>query len=69
VNIVQSDETGKYGYVMSDKDGVKIAEKRTVSLGELYGSEIEILSGLNPGDKLVTRGYQDLYQGQVLKNI
>ncbi|MFZ1788425.1 MAG: efflux RND transporter periplasmic adaptor subunit [Saprospiraceae bacterium] len=69
VNIVQSDETGKYVYVMSDKDGVNIAEKRTVSLGELYGSEIEILSGLNPGDKLVTRGYQDLYQGQVLKNI
>ncbi|HOY14242.1 MAG TPA: efflux RND transporter periplasmic adaptor subunit [Saprospiraceae bacterium] len=69
VNIVQSDETGKYVYVMADKDGVKIAEKRTVSLGELYGSDIEILTGLNPGDKLVTRGYQDLYQGQVLKNI
>ncbi len=69
VNIVQSDEKGKYVYVMADDGGKKAAKKVEVKLGDLYGDQIEILSGLKPGDKLVTKGYQDLYEGQVLSNI
>lgn len=69
VNIVQSDEAGKYVFLMGEEEGKKIAKRVSVTLGELYGDEIEILSGLKPGDKLVTRGYQDLYEGQVVNNI
>lgn len=69
VNIVQSDEKGKYVFLMDEVDSKKTAKKVNVSLGELYGDQIEILDGLKPGDKLVTRGYQDLYEGQVLSNI
>ena len=69
VNIVQSDEAGKYVYIMATDNGKKIAQKKTITIGDLYGSNIEILSGLNPGDKLVTRGYQDLYEGQMINNL
>lgn len=69
VNIVQSDEKGKYVYLMDESGGKKTAKKVNVALGQLYGDQIEILSGLRPGDKLVTKGYQDLYDGQVLNNI
>ena len=69
VNIVQSDEKGKYVYLMAENEGKKIAKKVNVTLGELYGDQIEILSGLQPGDKLVTKGYQDLYDGQVVNDI
>ena len=69
VNIVQSDEKGKYVYLMVEDGGKKTAKKVNVTLGELYGDQIEILMGLQPGDKLVTKGYQDLYDGQVLNNI
>ncbi|MCB0555331.1 MAG: efflux RND transporter periplasmic adaptor subunit [Phaeodactylibacter sp.] len=69
VNIVQSDEKGKYVYLMAENDSQKTAKKVRVSLGELYADQIEILSGLQPGDKLITKGYQDLYDGQVVKNI
>lgn len=69
VNIVQSDEHGKYVYLMAENDGQKTAKKVRVSLGELYADQIEILSGLQSGDKLVTKGYQDLYDGQVINNI
>jgi RND family efflux transporter MFP subunit len=69
VNIVQSDEKGKYVYVMADEGGQKVAKKVNVTLGDLYGDQIEILSGLKPGDKLVTKGYQELYEGQILNNI
>ncbi len=69
VNIVQSDEKGKYVYLMAEEEGRKTAKKASVTLGELYGGQIEILSGLQPGDKLVTKGYQDLYDGQLINNI
>lgn len=69
VNIVQSDEEGKYVYVMGENGSRKEAKKVKVTIGDLYGDQIEILSGLKPGDKLVTKGYQDLYEGQVLSNI
>ena len=69
VNVVQSDDKGKYVYLMREEGGKKIAQKVTVTLGELYGTQVEILQGLKPGDLLVTKGYQDLYEGQVVKDI
>lgn len=69
VNIVQSDDQGKYVYLMNQSGEHKTAKKVRVTLGELYGGQIEILSGLQPGDMLVTRGYQDLYDGQVVEGI
>ncbi|MBK8698749.1 MAG: efflux RND transporter periplasmic adaptor subunit [Saprospiraceae bacterium] len=69
VNIVQSDEKGKYVYVMvAGKDGRMVTHKKTVTIGELYGSDVEILSGLAAGDKLIIQGYQNLYEGQYIEN-
>ncbi len=69
VNVVQSDDQGKYVYLMANGGEHKTAKKVRVTLGELYGGQIEILSGLQPGDVLVTKGYQDLYDGQVVEDI
>lgn len=69
VNVVQSDEKGKYVYLMAGADGKKTAKRATVILGKLYGDQVEILQGLKPGDLLVTKGYQDLYEGQVVRNL
>lgn len=69
VNVVQSDDQGKYVYLMANGGEHKTAKKVRVTLGELYGGQIEILSGLQPGDVLVTKGYQDLYDGQVVEGI
>ena len=54
---------------MENEGDKKMAKRVQVTLGELYGDQIEILSGLKPGDKLVTKGYQDLYEGQLVNNI
>lgn len=67
VNIVQSDEKGKYVYVMvAGKNGKMTTHKKTVTVGELYGDEVEILSGLTVGDKLIIQGCQNLYEGQTV---
>jgi cell shape-determining protein MreC len=44
--------------------GKKIARKKQVLVGEIYGEQIEVKSGLNEGDQVITQGYQSLYEGQ-----
>lgn len=66
LNVVQSDETGKYVYVFEKKGDKAYARRKTVSIGESYGDKIEVKSGLNAGDQLITEGYQNLYEGQLV---
>jgi membrane fusion protein, multidrug efflux system len=67
LNVVQTDDKGKYVFVMEKDKDRTIARKKTVTIGESYGDVIEIKSGLQPGEQLITEGYQGLYQGQVIK--
>jgi len=66
VNAVQSDEKGKYVMVAVKKDNKLVAHKKAVTIGELYENLIEIKSGLDAGDQIVTEGFQSLYEGQAL---
>ena len=63
---LQTDQAGKYVYVLANENGKKIAHKKPVVVGEIYGEEIEVKEGLQPGDKLITKGFQGLYEGQVI---
>jgi RND family efflux transporter MFP subunit len=63
---LQSDNKGKFVYVQADENGRKIARKKEVQPGQVYGDNIEIKQGLNTGDKLITEGFQSLYDGQVI---
>jgi RND family efflux transporter MFP subunit len=66
VNIIQTDEKNKYVYVMVKEGDRLIARKRIVETGESYESQIEIKSGLNAGDQIITEGYQQVYDGQAV---
>jgi RND family efflux transporter MFP subunit len=66
VNTIQNDENGKYVLVAANENGKLVARKRDVQIGELYGNKLEVKSGLKPGDKLITDGFQGLYDGQPL---
>ena len=66
LTVLQTDENGKYVYVLSMENGRKIAKKKQVVVGEMYGDRIEIRSGLNAGDQLITEGFQNLYEGQAV---
>ncbi len=67
VNVVQSDEKGKYVYVLTKQGNGKLtAAKKTVITGESYGDLVEIRAGLTAGEQLITGGYQNLYEGQLL---
>lgn len=66
VNTVQTDEKGKYVFVAVKENNKMLARKRSVGVGELNGELIEIRVGLAAGDQLITEGYQNLYEGQVI---
>ncbi len=67
VNLVQSDEKGKYVFVLENgSNGKNYARRKTVLVGELYGESIEVKSGLTSGTQLITQGYQNLYDGQLI---
>ena len=63
---LQTDEKGKFVFVLEEQNGKKIAKKKPVNIGELYDEFVEIKTGLADNEKLITKGFQGLYDGQVI---
>ena len=66
VNVVQTDEKGKYVYVAVKEGEVMKARKKTVNVGEVYNGMAEIKMGLVAADQVITEGYQNVYDGQTI---
>ena len=66
LNVLQTDEQGKYVLVAAKEGDKVVARKRKVEIGQLYGDEIEIKQGLQEGDQVITDGYQGLFDGQLV---
>jgi RND family efflux transporter MFP subunit len=67
VNTVQTDDKGKFVLVAVNEKGKMIARKKQITLGELYADKIEIKSGLAENDVLITEGFQNLYEGELVE--
>lgn len=65
-NVVQTDDKGKYVYIMEKKGDKWVARKKVVIPGETFGGLTEIKSGLTGGDIIITEGYQTVYDGQTV---
>ena len=63
---IQTDEKGKFVYVMTTENGKQVARKKNVLIGEVYDEMVEIKSGLSASDQLITLGFQGLYDGQLI---
>jgi len=66
VATIQTDEKGKFVYVLDTQNGKTVAKKKPVVVGELYEDKIEIRQGLQANDQLITQGFQGLYEGQLI---
>jgi RND family efflux transporter MFP subunit len=69
INILQNDEKGKFIYVAVSENGKMIARKKMITVGEFYGDNMEVLSGLVIGDAIITTGYQNLFDGQFITTL
>ncbi|TRZ69618.1 MAG: efflux RND transporter periplasmic adaptor subunit [Bacteroidetes bacterium] len=66
-NYIQSArDEGHFVFVAESKDGKTYARKHQVTPFISYNGLTEVLDGLKEGDKVITTGYKDLYDGQLI---
>jgi len=62
--MVQAND-GKYGvFVVSDSNAGRVARLHSVDVGAVNGTDITIVSGLTPGERIITNGANLLKDGQ-----
>ncbi len=66
INTVQNDQNGKFVLVAANENNKLVARKRKVEPGMFYADNLEIKSGLQPGDVIIVNGYESLYDGQAI---
>ena len=64
VNSLQSDDKGKYVMIAVKESDHLVARKKAITIGMMYGDRVEVLSGIQTGDQIITDGYQGLYDEQ-----
>ncbi len=63
VSTIQKAEEGDFVFICENKK----AKKARVKVGKMYKGNAEIIDGLKEGDLLITKGFQELNQGQEIK--
>jgi len=66
LNIIQNSEDGTYIMLAAEDNGKTVARKKLISVGRTYGGQAEIVSGIAPGEKIITTGYQSLNDGELI---
>jgi len=66
LNTVQNDENGKYVMIAIDQKGNLVAHKKPVQIGQFSNDSVEVKQGLQAGEKIVTEGFQGLFEGQTI---
>lgn len=63
INLVFANNSGEFVYVLEQREGKSYAVRRAIKTGVKSERDVEILEGLQVGDKIVTTGYQTLEDG------
>ena len=65
--VVREDMKGAYLYV-AQKDGEQwVAKKKYITLGKSYRNKSEVISGLEPGELIITDGFNNVTDGTILR--
>jgi membrane fusion protein (multidrug efflux system) len=67
ISAVQKSSDGEFVYIAATEKGKQIVKRKTVSSGLTYNGQAEIRQGLAEGDKVITTGFQNVIEGDVVK--
>jgi membrane fusion protein (multidrug efflux system) len=67
VNIIQTDNKGQFILVAKKENNQYIARKQFIKTGQIYNGLAEIISGLEPGQQVITTGYINLNEGEAVR--
>ncbi len=69
-NAVLGSESGNHVYIVETVlEGTAAARRRSVEVGQLVAGGIEILAGLSDGDRVITAGLNQIYDGHPVRLI
>ncbi len=66
-DVVQHSETESFVFVAQKEKGATTVKKKVVEVGESYNGSTEILKGLTTGDVIITKGYQNVNDGDAIQ--
>ncbi len=64
--LIREDLNGSYLYVVQTENGKAKAVKRYIKTGMSYQGTTEVLEGLHAGDSIITDGYNNVSDGQMI---
>lgn len=67
--VLRDVDTRPFCFGAVERGGALHAERRPVTLGEVYGERVAVTSGLAPGDRVVVRGQHFLRPGDPLRPV
>lgn len=69
VNYIQKDGQGSFVFVAQQEGERWVAHKKPVTTGQIYDKSAEILTGIQAGDRVITVGYLEVNEGELLSII
>jgi membrane fusion protein, multidrug efflux system len=66
INVIQTLNNEKVVYIAETTGNKTVARKKVLKVEGVYGNQAQV-NGLNPGDKVITIGYQGLNDGDPIK--
>jgi membrane fusion protein, multidrug efflux system len=67
LNVIQTDNKGNFVLVAKEENNQFIARKQAMQTGQKYNGLAEVTGGLQPGEKVITSGYMNLNEGQIIR--
>ena len=65
--MVQTDNKGSYVYVARQNKDHYIASKQSIQVGQIYNGLAEITGGLTTNEQVITSGYLNLNEGEIIR--
>lgn len=66
VNYIQKDSRGSFVFVAQQEGDRWVAHKKVVTIGQIYDKSAEILQGIQAGDRVISVGYLETNDGDLL---
>jgi RND family efflux transporter MFP subunit len=66
-NLIMKDRIGPYVWRLVEEEGLPRAHKVYIKTGDLSDQMIEIIEGLELGNRIVDKGYRDMNEGMVVR--
>jgi len=67
INVLQHTGEEYFVFVAEEENNKWIAKKKTVQMGKYYKNIVEIIDGVEAGDKIIVFGFQNLADGQIIQ--